>query len=34
MISIRRVFAFVVIFSVIFPFIEFRGNLPTWGPKR
>jgi hypothetical protein len=30
MISIRRVFAFIVIFSVI----EFRGNLLAWGPKR
>ena len=34
MISIRRVFAFIVIFPVNFPGIEFRGNLPAWGPKR
>ncbi len=30
MISIRRVFSFIVIFSVI----KFRETLLVWGPKR
>jgi hypothetical protein len=30
MISIRSIFAFIV----IFPLIEFRGNLSAWGPNR